>query len=121
MNDNRRRVILCGNSLILAGVRTGLEKCPDLEICILDHPFDHPLEKLDPHCPAALIFDLSVVQGDLLLLLFQQPGLLLIGLNPETHEALVWSGRHAAAIVGADLIQVIMEGEGPGACAPGMR
>jgi hypothetical protein len=118
MTDNRRRVILYGNSLILAGVRAVLEKCPDLEIRILDHPLDKPLEKLEAYCPAALIFDLSAVQGDPLLSLFQQPGLLLIGIDPETHKALVWSGRQAAALAGADLVQVIMEGEGPGPRVP---
>ncbi len=52
---------------------------------------------------------LSVVQPQLLLGLFQQPGLLLIGMNSETHLALVWSGRQAAAVNAADLVRVLVE------------
>ena len=63
-------------------------------------------------CPAALIFDLGAVQPDFPLALLQQPDLRLIGIIPETHQALVWSGRQAAAVGVADLVQVLVEGEG---------
>ena len=55
---------------------------------------------------------MEAIQPELLLSLFQQPGLLLIGIDPETHHALVWSGRQAAAVDAADLVQVII-GAGP--------
>jgi hypothetical protein len=108
MNGHQCRAILYGDSLILAGVRANLEKCSDLEVLALDHPLEKPLEELGAHCPAAVIFDLSAVEPDLLLSLFQQPGLLLVGIDPATRQALVWAGRQAPAIVGADLVQVIM-------------
>jgi hypothetical protein len=107
MNGQQRRAILYGDSLILAGVRASLEKCPGLEVVILDQLPANPLEELGAYSPAALIFDMGAIQPDLLLSLFQQPGLRLIGLDLETHQALVWSGRQAAAAVGADLIEVI--------------
>jgi hypothetical protein len=50
----------------------------------------------------------SNTQPDLMLSLLQRPGLLLIGINPETHEVVVWSGRQATAVVAADLEDVIL-------------
>jgi hypothetical protein len=108
MDRTRRRAILYGDSLILAGARASLERCPDIDVAVLDPTLKEPLAELSAYCPAAIIFDLSAVQPDLLRSLFHQPGLLLIGIDPETHQALVWAGRQAAAIVGADLVQVIM-------------
>ena len=110
MSENQRRVILYGDSLILAGVRASLETCPDLQILLLDPSQDKPLEAIRSCCPATFIFDLGAVQPDFQLSLLQQPGLLLVGINPETHQALVWSGRQAAAAAAADLVDVIRRG-----------
>jgi len=108
MAAKRQRVILYGDSVILTGVRASLERRSDLEVLALDQPVDRSLEELGAHCPAGVIFDLTVIQPDLLLSLLQQPGLLLIGINPETHQVMVWSGREAAVIVAADLVDVIL-------------
>jgi len=67
---------------------------------------DKPLKELRLLCPAAVIFDLGAVQPDFPISLLQQPGLLLIGIDPETHQALVWSGRQEAAVVTSDLVSV---------------
>jgi len=109
MNANRRRVILYGNTLILRGVWANLANCPGLEVTVLDQPQQVSPEELAACCPAAIIFDMSVIQPDLLLGLFQQPGLLLIGMDSETHQALVWAGRQAAAVDAADLVQMLTE------------
>jgi hypothetical protein len=63
--------------------------------------------ELGAYCPAVVIFDVGAIQPELLCSLFQQPGLRLIGIDPETHQALVWSGRQEAAVEAADLLQVI--------------
>jgi hypothetical protein len=107
MSENQRRVILYGDSLILAGVRASLETCPDLQILLLDPSQDKPLEAIRACCPAAFVFERDAVQPDVPLSLLQQPDLLLIGINPETHQALVWSGRQEPAVVAADLLSII--------------
>jgi hypothetical protein len=111
MNGNQRRVILYGDSLILEGVRANLEARPDFEILVLDRPLDRPQEELHHLCPAAVIFDMLATRPDFLLSLVQQPGLLLIGIDPETQQALVWSGKQAAAVGVADLIRIIQKKE----------
>jgi hypothetical protein len=107
MNEKRQRVILYGNSLILDGMRASLADSPEIEVIVLDQALDRPLEVLHPMCPAALIFDLEAEDPDFPLALLQQPGLLLVGIDPETHQVLVWSGRQATAVKAADLIAVI--------------
>jgi hypothetical protein len=58
-----------------------------------------------------VVFDLGASRPDFLFPLLQQPGLLLIGIDPETHQALVWSGRQAPAVASADLIGIIKQKE----------
>ncbi len=107
MNDTQRRTIVYGDSLILEGVRAKLAGNPSLEVILLDHPLANPLEELRRLNPDVIIFDLDAVQADFPLAMLQQPNLLLIGINPETHQALVWSGRQAAAVAAADLIEIL--------------
>jgi len=111
MDENRRRVVLYGDSLILAGVRAGLAQCPDLQVLSLDPSLDNPLDAVRACCPATLIFDLHAVRPDFQLELLQQPGLQLVGIDPETHQAVVWSGREESAVEAADLINLTREKE----------
>lgn len=108
MNEERQRIILYGDSLVLAGVQATLDKIPNLEVITLDQPLANPDDLCELH-PAAVIFDLEAIQPGALLSLFQQPRLLLIGIHPETHQTLVWSGKQAGAVVAADLISVIRQ------------
>jgi hypothetical protein len=107
MEKNRRRTILYGDSLILEGVRAELAHHPDLEVIMLDDPHQKSLEELRALNPAVIVFDLSVIQPDFPLALLQSPDLLLIGINPETHQSLVWSGRQAMAVCADDLLEII--------------
>lgn len=111
MNGNQRRTILYGNSLILEGVRAELAGDPNLDVIMLDQPLQGPLEELRLLNPAVIIFDSSAIQSDFLLALLLRPGLLLIGIDPETQHALVWSGRQVRAVTSADLIGIIQETE----------
>ncbi|MGE5251165.1 MAG: hypothetical protein ACM3QS_13250 [Bacteroidota bacterium] len=97
--------------MILEGVRAELASNPDLEVILLDDPLDNPLKELCALNPDVVIFDLSALQPDFPLSMLQRTDLLLIGINPETHQALVWSGREAAAVVAADLIEILHKKE----------
>jgi hypothetical protein len=109
MGTNQRRVILYGDSLILQGVHASLETCPDLEIITLDPACVSLKQEIRTHNPLALVFDTAAVQPDFPSSLLQQPNLLLIGIDPETHQALVWTGKQAAAVEAADLLSVIRQ------------
>jgi hypothetical protein len=101
------KVIVYGDSLILTSVRHSLENCPDLKIILMDQSQEEPFETILDNCPAAFVFDLEAIQPDFQLSLLQLPGLLLIGIDPETHQALVWSGRQEAAVQVNDLVSII--------------
>jgi hypothetical protein len=107
MDNTRRRAIVYGDSLILEGVQAELIGNSDLEVIMLDHPLEKPLDELRALNPAVIIFDLSAIQPDFPLAMLQSPDLLLIGINPETHQASVWSGRQAAAVVASDLLEIV--------------
>jgi hypothetical protein len=107
MNETQRRTILYGSSLILEGVRAELAGDPGLEVLMLDQPLERTLEALRELHPSVIIFDLEAAQLDFPLAILQQPGLLLVGIDPETHQALVWSGKQAAAVEAADLIGIL--------------
>ncbi len=111
MDRTRRRTILYGDSLILEGVRAELADNSSLEVIMLDYILDKPLEQLRVLNPAVIIFDLGAIQPDFPLAILQRPDLLLIGINPATRQALVWSGRQAAAVVAADLIEILQNKE----------
>ncbi len=111
MNGTPRRTILYGDSLILEGVRAELAGNPGLEVILLDDLLEKPLEELRALNPSVIIFDLGALQSGFPLAMLQQPDLLLIGINPETHQALVWSGRQAAAVAAADMIEILQNKE----------
>ncbi len=107
MDGKQCKTILYGNSLILEGVRAELSGEPDIEVLMLDEPLEQRLEEMRLLKPTAIIYDLAAVQPSFPLTMLQQPGLLLIGIDSETHQALVWSGRQRRAVVAADLIRII--------------
>ena len=107
MDKTQRRTIIYGDSLILEGVQAELSGNPDLEVLTLDQSLGLPLEALRRLNPAVIIFDLGSVQPDFPLAMLQQPDLLLIGIDLVSHQARVWSGRQAAAVVAADLVEII--------------
>jgi hypothetical protein len=107
MNEDMRKVIIYGDSLILEGVRARLEDCADIQVISLNQPCTMLAEVITAQRPVALIFDAAAGQPEFPAFLLQQPELLLIGIEPEMHQAWVWSGRQAAAVEAADLLGVI--------------
>jgi hypothetical protein len=113
MATTPRQVILYGDSLILQGVRAALADLPDVALHWLDPALELPLDTIRDCCPAVFIFDMTAVGPDFQLALLQLPGLRLVGIEPETHRAVVWSGRHEAAVVAADLFNIVQESGAP--------
>ncbi len=113
MSTTTQQVILYGDSLILQGVHAALVDRPDVELHWLDPASEWPFETIRACCPAVFIFDMAAVKPDFQLALLEQPGLRLVGIDPETHQAVVWSGRHEAAVVAADLFNIVQESRAP--------
>ena len=110
MVEKRQRVILYGDSLILETVGASLQKHLQFEVISLSDPYPSA-RQLGAMQPDVILFDMDPPRPEAAFsLLATCPGLQLIGINPETHQALVWSGRQAAAAAAADLVDVIRRG-----------
>lgn len=103
----RKRIILYGDSLILAGVQASLGVSPHLEVIVLDAPAADLAETLRELRPAAVIFDLGSVPPDFPLAIVPQPNLLLIGVDPSSNDFLVLSSHLQPALGVSDLMQAI--------------
>ncbi len=110
MKEERQQIIVYGDSVILAGVRANLETHPDLEILVFDRPLDDPAKALRSFCPATVIFDLKAIPPDFPSSFLRQPDLVLIGIDPETHQALVWSGRQFSELSMQEFFELIQKG-----------
>jgi hypothetical protein len=104
----RQRVVLYGNSLVLASVGASLKAYPGLEVISLDTPPAAMPQELGALCPTVVIFDLGSVPPEFpFSLLREQPDLVLIGLDAAGDKLLLLSGQQARALTTDQLVQVI--------------
>lgn len=100
-------VFLVGNSVFLAGIKAELELDPGIELIAVDAGSMDVIESIREHNPRALLFDLAEGQPDFAVaLLREQPGLLLIGVDPASDELLVLSNQPAKVLNLSDLIEL---------------
>ena len=106
--EKRTRVVVYGSSLNMAGMQVSLKADPDLEVVCVDPHAPTAGQRLNELHPAAIVFDLTDPSLGLdVTLLREQPGLLLIGVDPSSDELLVLSSRPAQALSASDLVSVI--------------
>lgn len=103
--ETRQRVLLCGDSLVLAGLQAGLTAWPCLEVTAQQGLATEA--ELLAAAPSVVIFDLGAIQSEFLLAQMQaQPDLLLIGIDPESHEVLL-TGQAARSIALDQIVQIV--------------
>ncbi len=114
-----RRVIVCGNSVALAGITTSLGLEVGCDVVAQTLPMGAgDLCKLHPR---VVIFELGAVSHDWIYTLSSAiPGLLLIGIDPETNRALLLQTRQAVDLSSRDLAEIIRQVE-PTLPAPGKK
>ena len=101
-----QRVIVYGNTVALAGIGASLNLDLGCEVIAPAWPMDRQeLCRLDPD---VLVFELDAVPGEFLYALSREiPGLLLIGIDPETNRATFWAGQEAIGFTTYDLSRAI--------------
>ena len=106
---NSRTVLLYGQSLLLSGVAANLAECPGLQVARAA-TWAEAGRRLAEGVPDALIFDLTDSnESHILPLLLKNPGLLLIGLDTESNQAVLVSGQKAQSLT-LNQIREIVEG-----------
>ncbi len=117
-----QRVVLVGNSLLLAGVETCLTGRADLEVVRVDSNLPEAAPRLKLLHPSVIIFDLSEARVDSLpvvsCLIRNHPGVLVLGLDLTNHEVMVLSGQQHPAVETEDLIAAFQTGIGHDFTAP---
>ena len=104
----KRRVVVWGTSLNLAGIAASLKTNPTLEVIGVDPNTPASRQALDELAFAVIVFDRCEASNDLVAsLLRERPGLLMIGVDPSSDEMLVLSGRPVQALSLSDLVNVI--------------
>lgn len=119
--DTRCLIVLCGDSVFLAGIALNLKTHPTMEILTLAADGDDTVQRLAALRPDAIIYDLAHAPGDcikspsdwVLPLLSQCPGTRLIGLDTAADQALVISGQWSAAASLGDLAALIEQVAAP--------
>ena len=100
-----------GNTIVLAGIHLSLAASPSLEVQVLDTTQASGQDLLALQ-PDVIIFDTHSTLPEFHFNLIQQrPELQLIGIDPDTAQAQVWSGRQVVAEEAADLIRIIQQKE----------
>ena len=106
--EERQKVVLYGNSLVLAGIEASLKAYPGIELICLDVQPPAEVQQLCALSPAAVIFDLGAVPPEFpFSLLREQPDLLVIGVDAAGDKLLVLSGQQAHSLTTETLVQVI--------------
>lgn len=111
-----RRVLLCGNSIILESIRADLLRSARLEVTACEAPLSDP-QLLDVFEPDIILFDSEATHARTLLpLLESHPSVLLIGVSPDINLVQVWSGRQLREISLKDLVEIIDSDQNRLAC-----
>jgi hypothetical protein len=102
------RLVLYGNSVILAGIGTELQRRGLFDLITLEPGCPDALHRICVLEPRAVLFDLAAAQPDFTIaLLRDRPELILIGVDPSSDQVLVLSGHQVRPASVADLLQVL--------------
>ena len=114
--DSQYKVLFYGNSLVLAGVQATFKGYPGFETIAVEQPTSQT--ELLVLNPTVIVFDMGTMDSEFLLAQMQEwPGLLLIGVDPETHELLL-SGQAVCSISLAQITQIVRDLIGPKVAHP---
>lgn len=102
------RLVLYGNSVFLAGIKTDLSRHCSLELITIEAGCPDAAERVRSLNPCALLFDLSAAQPDFAIpLLRDRPNLVLIGVDAGSDELLVLAPHKVRAVNVSALLKVI--------------
>ena len=105
--DSQHKVLFYGDSLVLAGVQATFKGYPGFETITLDQPTSQ--KELLVLNPTVVVFDMGALESEFLLAQMQEmPGLLLIGVDPESHEVLL-TGQAVCSISLDQIMQIVRD------------
>jgi DNA-binding NarL/FixJ family response regulator len=109
----QRKVVLVGNSLLMAGVEASLQGRSEMDARRIDATPPDVVQRLNALQPDVVIFDLTAPDSLFsdphfsTAILQKRPGISLIGLDPNSNKALVLSGEEHTLLAANDLARAI--------------
>ncbi len=101
-------LVLYGNSIFMAGIQAELRLRTALKLVTIEAGCRDAADIIRSQVPIAVIFDLACAQPDFAISLLQdQPGLLLVGVNPSSDKMLLLSSQYATALSMMDLMEIV--------------
>jgi hypothetical protein len=105
--QERVKVVLYGDTLVLAALQASLESYAGIEVVALREPAGAEQE-LIAFRPNVVIFDIGAVQPAFQYALVDKlPDLMLVGIDPATNRVVVWSGQQLRELSTEGLVQAI--------------
>ena len=103
-----QRILLYGGSVFFLSVEAILRQDPSLELVHVNASIANLRDQLAELEPTVIVFDRTATAAELLLpLLLKQPALVLIGLDPDSDEALVLAGQSSTILSAKDLSRLV--------------
>ncbi len=103
-----RRVLLCGQTLFIAGLQASLGSVPELDLQQVDAQPDHIRERITLWRPDVLILESKLLKSAFSLSLLPDfPELKVIGLDVEANRLQVFSGSTSYEPTPEQLLQMI--------------
>ena len=114
--DSQHKVLFYGNSLLLAGVEATFKGYAEFEVMTLDKPATET--ELLAFDPSMIVFDMMALESKFQFAQMQElPGVLLIGVDPESHEVLL-TGQAACSISLEQITHIVRDLMKPRAADP---
>lgn len=105
--DSQPKVLFYGNSLVLAGVQATFKGYAGFEVIALPKPTTE--RELLAFDASVVVFDMGALESEILFAQMQElPGVLLIGVDPESHEVLL-TGQAACSISLEQITQIVRD------------
>jgi len=103
----RKRIVLCGNSIVVGSVGASLERARRYEVIHLPLPVADTSE-LEAMAPDVVVFDVDSGHAEAAFSLLEtRPELLVLGVSPEGDVVRLWSRREYHARSSRDLTALI--------------
>ncbi len=107
--EKRRRICLCGNSVMMGTLGASLRRVPRYQVSALSPPWPETGE-LEALAPDVILFDVEAGRPEAAFFLLQKdPSLLVIGVSPDSNLVKIWSGRQLRELSTQGLLEVIDE------------
>ena len=114
--ESQPKLLFYGNSLVLAGVQETFKGNAEFEVIALDKPATET--ELLAFDPSMIVFDMGALESEFLFVHMQElPGVLLIGVDPVSHEVLL-TGQAVCSISLEQFTQLVRNLIGPSVVHP---